>query len=110
MVGQFLPFFLGIVGADALCKEAAERREANKALVDFLQERWKGVTPVLWGQGLRQVGLNEGIYLGLLGLDKLPPTLSGANQARLGELETEGYFELAHEEDKPQGHGEHREK
>jgi glycerol-3-phosphate dehydrogenase len=85
-------------------------RETNKALVDFLQERWKGVTPVLWGQGLRQVGLNEGIYLGLLGLDKLPPTLSGANQARLGELETEGYFELAHEEDKPQGHGEHREK
>jgi glycerol-3-phosphate dehydrogenase len=70
-------------------------RETNKALVDFLQERWKGVTPVLWGQGLRQAGLNEGIYLGLLGLDKLPPALSGAAEPRVAELETEGYFELA---------------
>jgi hypothetical protein len=70
--------------------------EANKALVDFLQERWKGVAPVLWGQGLRQLALDEGIYLGLLGLDKLPPALSGADEPRLAELETEGYFELAH--------------
>jgi glycerol-3-phosphate dehydrogenase len=74
-------------------------RLANKALVDFLQERWKGVTPVLWGQALRQLGLDEGMYLGLLGLDKLPPALSGADQPRAGELETEGYFEVAHAED-----------
>jgi glycerol-3-phosphate dehydrogenase len=67
--------------------------EANKALVDFLQERWKGVTPVLWGQALRQMGLDEGMVLGLLGLDKLPAALSGAGAARVGELETEGYFE-----------------
>lgn len=68
--------------------------QANKALVDFLQERWKGIQPVLWGQQLRQMQLDEGIYLGLLGLDKLPADLSGANQARLGEVETEGYFEI----------------
>jgi len=68
--------------------------EANKALVDFLQERWKGIQPVLWGQHLRQMQLDEGIYLGLLGLDKLPVQLSGTDTARIGEVETEGYFEI----------------
>lgn len=69
-------------------------QQTNKALVDFLQERWKGITPVLWGQHLRQMQLDEGIYKGLLGLDKLPADLSGTDSARIGELETEGYFEL----------------
>jgi hypothetical protein len=68
--------------------------ETNKALVDFLQERWKGVMPILWGQQLRQAQLDEGIYLGLLGLDKLPVGLSGANQPRIGEVETEGFYEI----------------
>jgi glycerol-3-phosphate dehydrogenase len=71
--------------------------ETNKALVDFLQERWKGMTPILWGHQLRQVLLDEGIYLGLLGLDKLPVGLSGANQARIAEIETEGYYEVGQE-------------
>lgn len=69
-------------------------REANKALVDFLQERWKGIKPVLWGQHLRQVQLDKGIYQGLLGIDKLPVGLSGADKGRLAEVETEGYFAL----------------
>ncbi|RME73820.1 MAG: anaerobic glycerol-3-phosphate dehydrogenase subunit A, partial [Chloroflexi bacterium] len=68
--------------------------QSNKALVDFLQERWKGVQPVLWGQHLRQLMLDEAIYLGLLGLDKLPASLSGVDTPRLGEGEKEGYFEL----------------
>lgn len=69
-------------------------RETNKALVDFLQERWKGITSILWGQQLRQAQLDEGIFVGLLGLDKLPVELSGAGTARIGEVETEGYYEL----------------
>jgi glycerol-3-phosphate dehydrogenase len=68
-------------------------QETNKALVDFLQERWKGMTPILWGQQLCQALLDEAIYLGLLGLDKLPTDLSGANTPRLGEVETEGYYD-----------------
>lgn len=68
--------------------------ETNKALVDFLQERWKGIQSVLWGQHLRQIQLDQGIYLGLLGLDKLPAELSGLDRGRIGEIETEGYFEL----------------
>ncbi|MBN1220794.1 MAG: anaerobic glycerol-3-phosphate dehydrogenase subunit A [Anaerolineae bacterium] len=68
-------------------------RQVNKVLVDFLQERWKGMLPVMWGQNLRQMQLDQGIYLGLLGLDKLPLALSGGEEKRIGELETEGYFE-----------------
>ncbi len=69
-------------------------RQANKTLVDFLQERWKGVQPVLWGQNLRQIQLDRSVYMALLGLDKLPPDLSGITEARIGEVETEGYFEV----------------
>ncbi|HEY85117.1 MAG TPA: anaerobic glycerol-3-phosphate dehydrogenase subunit A [Chloroflexi bacterium] len=46
-------------------------QQTNRALSDFIQSRWKGVRPVLWGQGARQMQLDEGIYFGLLGLDKL---------------------------------------
>jgi glycerol-3-phosphate dehydrogenase len=51
----------------------------NVALRDFLQERWKGVRPVLWGQQLRQERLNELIYLNVLNADHLP----GPEEARL---------------------------
>ena len=35
----------------------------NLLLRDFLQERWKGVTPILWGRQLKQERLDELIYL-----------------------------------------------
>jgi glycerol-3-phosphate dehydrogenase len=44
----------------------------NDALRDFLQERWKGLLPILWGQQLRQERLDELIYLDLLNADHLP--------------------------------------
>jgi len=44
----------------------------NLALSDFLEERWRGITPVLWGDQLRQERLDELIYLGILGVDRLP--------------------------------------
>ena len=44
----------------------------NLALNDFLEERWCGITPVLWGDQLRQERLDELIYLGILGVDRLP--------------------------------------
>jgi glycerol-3-phosphate dehydrogenase len=46
--------------------------EVNVGLRDFLQERWKGMLPVLWGQQLRQERLNELIYLSLLNANNLP--------------------------------------
>ena len=55
--------------------------ETNEALRRFLEERWKGVKPVLWGDDLRQVHLDEEMYVNLLGVDRLdrPATIS-ANQ------------------------------
>ncbi len=46
--------------------------ESNLALRDFLQERWKGLLPILWGQQLRQERLDELIYRSLLNVEHLP--------------------------------------
>lgn len=46
--------------------------DANLLLHDFLQERWKGLTPILWGQQLKQERLDELIYLSVLNADHLP--------------------------------------
>jgi glycerol-3-phosphate dehydrogenase len=56
--------------------------EANVALRDFLQERWKGLLPILWGQQLRQERLDELIYLSVLNVDHLP----GPARSRLGPV------------------------
>jgi glycerol-3-phosphate dehydrogenase len=37
-----------------------------------LQERWKGVLPILWGRQLKQERLDELIYLSILNVDHLP--------------------------------------
>ncbi|MFN8486950.1 MAG: anaerobic glycerol-3-phosphate dehydrogenase subunit GlpA [Caldilineaceae bacterium] len=47
-------------------------RTPNLLLRDFLQERWKGLTPILWGQQLKQERLDELIYLSVLNADHLP--------------------------------------
>ncbi|HMN30254.1 MAG TPA: anaerobic glycerol-3-phosphate dehydrogenase subunit GlpA [Caldilineaceae bacterium] len=44
----------------------------NLLLRDFLQERWKGLTPILWGAQLKQARLDELIYLSLMNADHLP--------------------------------------
>jgi glycerol-3-phosphate dehydrogenase len=47
---------------------AASAADATNALADFAQRRWKGQQPVIWGQSLRQVLLDEHIYRTILGL------------------------------------------
>ena len=44
----------------------------NLLLRDFLQERWKGVAPILWGRQLKQERLDELIYLSLMNVEHLP--------------------------------------
>ncbi|RME82932.1 MAG: anaerobic glycerol-3-phosphate dehydrogenase subunit A [Caldilineae bacterium] len=44
----------------------------NLLLRDFLQERWKGVRPILWGRQLKQEMLDSLIYLSLMNVDHLP--------------------------------------
>ena len=62
------------VSADAPVIPDDERSLFNPNLLlrDFLQERWKGVTPILWGQQLKQERLDELIYLIVMNADHLP--------------------------------------
>jgi glycerol-3-phosphate dehydrogenase len=46
--------------------------EANTALLRFLQERWKGVYPVLYGDQFRQARLDDWIFQGVLDVEHLP--------------------------------------
>jgi glycerol-3-phosphate dehydrogenase len=46
--------------------------EANASLEGFLQERWKGVWPILYGDQLRQARLDDWIFQGLLDVGHLP--------------------------------------
>jgi glycerol-3-phosphate dehydrogenase len=38
-------------------------------LKDFLNERWRGMQPLLWGQAVSQAELQEALHCGLLGLE-----------------------------------------
>ncbi|GAB6904375.1 anaerobic glycerol-3-phosphate dehydrogenase subunit GlpA [Desulfosarcina cetonica] len=38
-------------------------------LKTFLNERWRGIQPLLWGQAVAQAELQEALHCGLLGLD-----------------------------------------
>ncbi len=42
------------------------------SLLDFLQERWKGVWPILYGDQLRQARLDDWIFQGILDVAHLP--------------------------------------
>src|ERR1019366_1570608 len=54
-------------GLDGLTAE-----QADVALLDFLQERWKGVWPILYGDQLRQARLGDWIFQGVLDVEHLP--------------------------------------
>jgi len=45
---------------------------ANRSLREFLQERWKGVQPILYGDQLRQARLDDWIFQGVLDVEHLP--------------------------------------
>lgn len=47
--------------------------QANGALLDFLQERWKGSWPILYGDQLRQARLDDWIFQGVLDVGHLSP-------------------------------------
>jgi glycerol-3-phosphate dehydrogenase len=52
--------------------------EASASLRHFLQERWKGMWPILYGDQLREARLDDWIFQGLLDLEHLPAGADGA--------------------------------
>jgi glycerol-3-phosphate dehydrogenase len=52
-------------------RDGLSAEQADQSLLDFLQERWKGVWPVLYGDQLRQVRLDDWIFQGVLDVEHL---------------------------------------
>ena len=46
--------------------------EASHALLAFIEERWRGTWPILYGDQLRQARLDDWIYQGVLDVGHLP--------------------------------------
>ncbi len=61
--------------------------QADEALLSFLQERWKGVWPVLYGDQLRQTRLDDWIFQGILDVEHLPVEAAGAGRADAGRAD-----------------------
>ena len=59
--------------ANYICGENVKKSE--KDLVEFVDERWKGMRPVAWGQSLSEAQLSAHIYQDLCGLDKIKASL-----------------------------------
>ncbi|HWD70872.1 MAG TPA: anaerobic glycerol-3-phosphate dehydrogenase subunit GlpA [Solirubrobacteraceae bacterium] len=49
-----------------------EASEADASLSAFLQERWKGVWPILYGDQLRQMRFDEWVFHGILDISHVP--------------------------------------
>ncbi|WP_145573832.1 anaerobic glycerol-3-phosphate dehydrogenase subunit A [Yersinia alsatica] len=47
-------------------------QQSREQLVQFLNERWKGVRPIAWGDALRESEFTHWVYQGLCGLDDTP--------------------------------------
>jgi len=58
--------------------EHLDGEQAAASLHHFLQERWKGVWPILYGDQLRQARLDDWIFQGLLDIEHLPNGEVGA--------------------------------
>ncbi len=52
--------------------EGLTAEQADASLLDFLQERWKGTWPILYGDQLRQARLDDWIFQGVLDVEHLP--------------------------------------
>jgi glycerol-3-phosphate dehydrogenase len=53
------------------------RGDSNSILKGFLEERWKGIRPILWGTTLKEEELIESIYKGIFDLEPQGPRGQG---------------------------------
>lgn len=54
--------------AGLLCESMQKPGEAKDDLAKFLQERWKGMSPVAWGETINEIQFTSWIYEGIYGL------------------------------------------
>ncbi len=60
--------------AAGLLQEFSDKSGFDTALLlsDFLEERWKGIKPIFWGDALREAEFSYWIYEGLFGINDIP--------------------------------------
>ncbi len=58
---------------------------STRLLVDFLEERWKGVKPIFWGDALREAEFSYWIYQGLFGAGDVPKSPNKALNTEMNE-------------------------
>jgi glycerol-3-phosphate dehydrogenase len=54
-------------------------------LRSFLDERFKGVRSIIWGQQMAQMELSEALHCGLLGLDQMDDNNDGAAEKEVAK-------------------------
>lgn len=54
--------------AGLLCESMEEPGKAKDDLANFLQERWKGMSPIAWGETINEIQFTSWIYEGIYGL------------------------------------------
>lgn len=54
--------------AGLLCDALGEPGKAKDDLANFLQERWKGMCPIAWGETINEIQFTSWIYEGIYGL------------------------------------------
>ncbi|TDQ56496.1 glycerol 3-phosphate dehydrogenase (quinone) subunit A [Mesocricetibacter intestinalis] len=52
--------------------EVATPRQSTTQLASFMEERWRGIQPIAWGDALREAEFTSWIYYSLLGLNDVP--------------------------------------
>ncbi|ABR73585.1 anaerobic glycerol-3-phosphate dehydrogenase subunit A [Actinobacillus succinogenes] len=60
--------------------DVATARQSTLQLASFMEERWKGIQPIAWGDAMRESEFTGWIYYSLLGLnDVRPQAVEGVN-------------------------------
>ncbi|WP_273383338.1 anaerobic glycerol-3-phosphate dehydrogenase subunit A [Actinobacillus porcinus] len=60
--------------------EVATPRQSTAQLNSFMEERWRGIQPIAWGEAMREAEFTSWIYQSLLGLnDVQPQAVEGVN-------------------------------
>lgn len=66
--------YCGLRGAGMLiANDLASGVAASDMLREFLEARWSGIRPILWGHQMREIELTRGIYSGSLNMDGALP-------------------------------------
>ncbi|TNH09342.1 anaerobic glycerol-3-phosphate dehydrogenase subunit A, partial [Testudinibacter sp. TR-2022] len=63
--------------------KVANPQQSTQQLASFMEERWRGIEPIAWGDALREAEFTSWVYYGLLGLNDVslptPQQLQGTD-------------------------------